>query len=396
LRHLPARSNRPIEGRRRVAAYLPFALLLFGASSAGAQLNISGQADILAMEGADTRGLNRNFRSDSPFSQIRVRVFAQRWLTERIGVFTEAFFDSSSGPRLNGAYVVLNEVAGLDWLNVRAGMAPSIIGNFGLRSTYFNSNPLIGVPIAWQHRTTLESSGLASAADLLRRRADNIISLPILYDACWNYQWEFLGQVGKFEYSIGVTPGSMSNPLQTPSVDGVQTMARIGYVPVPEVRLGVSGGIGPYIGGPNRDTGITVRDFPGDAGDYDQRLLGWDAEITHGKLLFFSEGYVSTWEAPLVAEDLTATTAYVEGRYDFLPEWFGAVRVDGLRFSEISDPASPGTTTGWDDDVLRIESSLTYRWARELQIRGGWQHTRFLTGGESPVDLFALQIRAVF
>ncbi|MEX1181973.1 MAG: hypothetical protein WEF86_01975 [Gemmatimonadota bacterium] len=372
-------------------------VLLATASPAEAQLRLSGQADILAKSGADERGLNRNFRLDSPFSQIRARLFAQHWLTDDVGVFMEAFVDSESDPRLNGGYIVINNVRGHEWLSIRAGMAPSLIGNFGLRSTYFNSNPLIGVPLAWQHRTTLDAAGLTTASDLLRRRESNVISLPILYDACWNLQWEFMGEVGMFEYSVGITPGSMSNPMQSSNEAGVQVLGRAGLVPLPELRLGVSAGVGPYIGGPNRDPLTTATSFPGGPADYDQRLVGIDAEYSLGRAILFAEAYHSSWEVPLVAEDLSALAGYVEGRYDFLPEWFGAARIGSMIFSDITvEDGLQSITTGWDDDVLRVESSLTYRWARELQVRVDWQHTRFLTGEEEPVDLLALQVRAVF
>lgn len=383
---------------RRVGIAVLLALALMpgaGARTAGAQLRISGSADMLVSTGEDTHGLNRNFRGDSPYSQMRARVFAQRWLTDRAGIFTEALYDFGSGVRLTGAYVVLNEVAGLEPVSVRAGLAPSLVGNFGMRSTYFNANPLVGVPLVWQHRTTLDNSGLSTAADMVRRREQNVISLPILYDACWNMQWEVMGEAGPLEFSLGLTPGSMSNPVASTTERGVQGLARVGYVPAENLRLGVSGGVGPYIAGPSRDPATKATSFPGGPEDYDQRLLGWDADYVVGKVHLLSEGYVSTWEAPLIEEDLTASSAYVEGRYDFLPAWFAAARVGGMTFSRLA-PAPGEEPVGWDDDVLQVESSLTYRLARELQVRVNWQHTRFVTGGEDPVDLLALQLRAVF
>jgi hypothetical protein len=365
-----------------------------GAAGAGAQIKVSGSADMLANAGTDTRKLNLNFRGDSPYSQIRARVFAQRWFTDKAGVFTEALYDPGSGPRLTGAYVVLNEVGGRKWLNMRAGLAPSLIGNYGLRSSYFNADPVVGVPLIWQHRTTLDNSGLSTAADMVRRRKQNVISLPMLYDACWNMQWEAMGEVGHFEYSLGITPGSMANPVASTTEPGVQKLARVGYVPVEGVRLGVSGGFGPYIAGPNRDPEVKATSYPGTQKDYDQKLVGYDAEYDAGKVKLFSEGYVSRWQAPLIAEELTASSAYVEGRYDFLPAWFGAVRAGAMQFSKITPPG--GVPTAWDDDLYQVESSLTYRLARELQLRGNWQHTAFLSGGEKPTNLIAIQLRAVF
>jgi hypothetical protein len=374
------------------------AVLLLGTAPIAAQLQISGQVEALALSEADTRGLNRNFRNDSPYSSVRARVFAQHWLTDRIGVFAELLWDiEAATPRLNGAYIVVNEVFGYEWLGLRAGMAPSLVGNFGLRSTYFNSNPLIGVPLVHQHRTTLDGSGLATAQDMLRRRDNNVIGLPLMYDACWNPVAELLGNVSRFEYSLGVTNGSVSNPLQTRLIEGVQVLARVGYEPIDGVRFGASGLIGPWIGGPKFDPLVSATTFPGEPDDYDQRVVGIDAEWLVGKFHLFGEGYVGDWESPLIAERLEIAGGYLEGRYDFLPEWFAALRVGTLRFNEIEVDTGAGTvTTGWDDDVLRVESSLTYRLAREVHLRANWQRSSFLTGPEEPIDLVALQLRAVF
>ena len=386
-------SERRASGFRVVVAALCAASPL-AAAPAAAQLQLSGQVEALALNEADVRGLNRNFRNDSPFSSIRARLFAQHWVTPRIGVFAELLYDIESTPRLNGAYVVVNEVAGQDWLALRVGMAPSLIGNFALRSTYFNANPVIGVPLVHQHRTTLDGSGFASAADLIRRRANNVIGLPMMYDACWNPVAELLGAVGRFEYSLGVTSGSVSNPLQTRLVEGVQVMARLGFEPIEGLRLGASGLVGPWIGGPKFDPLVSATTFPGEPDDYDQRLAGVDAEWLYHKFQFNAEAYWSEFEAPLVEEDLVTRGAYVEGRYDFLPEWFAALRLDGMTFSDVT--LDSGVETGWDDDLVRVESSLTYRIAREVHLRADWQHTAFLTGEEEAVDLVGVQIRAVF
>jgi hypothetical protein len=309
-------------------------------------------------------------------------------------VFSEVLFDDVSGIRIQGAYLVLNQIADRDWLNVRAGISPSLIGSFGIRSTYFNSNPLLGVPMVWQYRTTWDGSGLASAEDLVRRREQNVHALPILYDACWSLVWEVLGTIGAMEYSFGVTPGAMSNPLAAPQEDGIQFLGRVGIEPMLGLRLGLSGAIGPYLGGPNRDPLVEAESYPGEPTDYDQRLVGIDGEYAIGRMQIHSEAYFSSWEAPLIEEDLNVWGGYVEGAYDLTPKLIGALRVGALGFGEIETPT--GAMTSWDDDVLRVESALTYRLAREVHLRLGWQHTEFLTGGEEPEDLLALQLRAVY
>jgi hypothetical protein len=221
--------------------------------------------------------------------------------------------------------------------------------------------------------------------------------MPMLYDACWGLQWEVLGEVRGLEYSLGVTPGAMSNPTNAPAEDGVQVLARVGAEPTLGLRVGVSAGIGPYIGGPSLDPETEATSYAGKATDYHQRLFGFDAEFGRGRLQLHSEGYISTWEVPLVPEDLSVWGGYVEAAYDVTPRWLGALRVGALTFSEV-DPDGAGVAgpTGWDDDVLRFEGALTYRLAREVHVRLGWQHTEFLTGPEDPEDLLAVQLRAVY
>lgn len=382
--------------RRGAALFLGLCLALRPPGAAG-QLALSGEVDLLALAGRDTRGLNRNFRSDSPYSQVRLRLFAQHWLTDQIGVFTELLFDiAATTPRVNGAYVVVNEIAGLDWLNTRVGMAPSPLGNFGLRDTYFNANPLIGVPQLWQHRTTLDGSGLIRNEDLMRRRASNLIGLPMIYLACWHPQWELMGQLGAFEYSLTTTSGSYSN-MPAQDEEGIATSIRLGMEPVSGIRFGVSAAAGPYIGGPLRDPQILARSYPGEPQDYDQRLAGYDLEISHGKWRLFSEGFASEWEVPLVPETLSTWSVYGEAGYDLHASWQAAVRAGLMRFSEISTTNDgQGPRTGWDDDTYQVESALSYRLAREVIVRANWQHTVFTTGSDEPVDLLALQLKAVF
>ena len=381
--------------RRLLGAALVLAL---APVPARAQLSISGEVDALALAGRDTRGLNRNFRSDSPFSQIRLRLYGQDWVTPRIGVFTELLFDiAATTPRVNGAYVVINQIAKQSWLNARIGMTPPPMGNYGLRDTYFNQDPLVGVPLPWQHRSTLDGTGLSTNADLVRRRGSNLIGLPIVYLACWLPTWELLGQVGPFEYSVAATSGSMSN-MSAMEEEGVAGTVRLGMEPIQGIRFGVSAGAGPWIGGQKFDPLIRQTTYPGKPQDYVQRVAGYDAEVSYGKLRFFSEAFASDWEVPLLAEKkLSAWSGYGELSWDVHPSWQLAVRSGAMRFSDISTTNDGlGPKTGWDDDTFQVESAISYRLAREVILRGDWQHTSFTTGADPAVNLLALQLKAVF
>lgn len=130
---------------------------------------------------------NGNFRGDDPFNDVRLRLFPRHWINDRIGIFGEILYDSGvkgGGLRANGAYLVVNELFSRPWLSLKAGLIPSPFGNYGLRSTYFNLNPLIGVPLIWHHRTPLPNNMYATSADLLQKKRDGEPYMPIAYDAC--------------------------------------------------------------------------------------------------------------------------------------------------------------------------------------------------------------------
>jgi hypothetical protein len=247
-------------------------------SAADAQTRFSGQVDLVGTVNRDSVDINTALRGDSPYNPVRMRLFVQSWLNDRIGVFGELLLDVDSDPRLNGAYVVVNELAGQPWLNARLGLSPSIVGSFGLRSTYFNANPLIGVPLLWQYRTSLAADGSSTPLGLIGSAGDAPgAGTPLLYDSCWSIQWELLGELGPLEYSVGLTPGSLSNPIKSRAVGGSQWLGRVGVAPLTGLRVGVSGAHGPWLTDPTPD-GLGQLPYPDDPGDFDQSALGADIE----------------------------------------------------------------------------------------------------------------------
>ena len=369
-------------------------LMLVAPSVLVGQIEVSGQLDLVGVTARDSLKVNSNFRGDSPFNPVRLRLFAQSWITERIGIFGELLYDIDAAPRVNGAYIVVNELAGASWLNARVGLAPNLIGSFGLRSTYFNSNPLIGVPLVWHYRTNLSNGGTTTVSSIGAASGEPGRGVPMLYDSCWNVQWELLGEVGDFEYSLGFTPGSLSNPVKSRFVAGSQALARLGYVGVTGLRLGLSAAHGPYLSEPAPSSDGDLP-YPDDPATLDQTLLGGDMEYAQGRVAFHSEVFASRWETPLVPESLDALGGYAELRFDIATGWYVAGRLGGLFFSDILTDPDSGARGSWDDDTRRTELALGYRMSREVLVKLDWQRTTTRrTGFEQ--NLLALQLSSVF
>lgn len=373
---------------RSVAALL---LLLAGASRLQAQITISGQVDVLAAHGYDTP-LNQAFRGDDAFNEVRLRIFAQHWVNDRVGVLTELLLDLRAAARMNGAYVVIKEVAGRPWLDARVGLAPSPLGSFGMRSTYFNQNAVIGVPLVWQYRTAMDSGARANAQELAARRDANERGMPVMYDACWPIYAELSGVGGAFDFNVGVTSGAISNPMASLRVPEWQTLVHVGVEPSLGVRLGVSAAYGPYVG-ESRDPALVTTPPVAVPQDQDQLILGYDAEYARGRLQLFSEGYANRWDAPSIADAVQVLGGYVEARADVTPQVYAGGRLDRMDFSEID---VSGARESWDDDLWRWEMALGYRLARETLVRAGWQYWHYTTGSDPDQHVLALQLSTVF
>ena len=386
MTHAPSRS-----------AVLALGALSLGVASPGGsaqEIEIAGQLDLVGIARGDTLDINTAFRGDSPFNPIRVKLFARSWITERIGVFTEVLLDIDADPRLNGAYLAVNEIGDLTWLNARLGLAPSVVGPFGMRSTYFNANPLVGVPLVWQYRTNLSSSGNSTVASLRAATGEPGGGSPVLYDSCWMIQWELLGEVGAFEYSVALSPGALSNPVGARSVEGSMWLARVGHTPLAGLRLGLSAADGPWLSPPPLD-GSGTPAYPEEPSSFDQSLLGVDVEYRTGPWLVHAELHGVRWETPLISERLDAVGGFVEARFDFSPGWYVAGRLGGLRFGEVETDAATGARAPWDQDVARSELAVGYRLTRQALLKLDWQRT---TVGASDFEqnLFSAQLSTAF
>lgn len=368
------------------------ALLFLGTAALDAQVAISGQVDLLASGGYD-RPLNAAVRGDDPFSELRMRLYGQHWVNERVGVFTELLFDLRADARVNGAYVVIQRLGDKEWLNARVGMVPSPVGNFGMRSTYFNQNPLIGMPLLWQYRTTLDPGGRATAQELSARRVANNVGLPVMYDACWPIVIELSGAIGRFDYAVAGSAGAVSNAIMSLREPGWQGMARLGLSPTLGFRVGASVAYGPYIGDGGRTPALVAGGPVPDPAGHHQMLAGYDLEFARGRVQIFSEGYLNRWETPGNPDGLDVATGYVEGRFDVAPQLYLAGRFGGMDFGRIDVGGRPES---WDDDLWRFEGAIGYRVAREVLARVGWQRWHYTTGADPDQDVVALQLSAVF
>ncbi|MDK9698814.1 MAG: hypothetical protein OEM52_01505 [bacterium] len=332
--------------------------------------------------------LNSNYRGDDPFSEARIRVFMVKQFDSTKKVNVEFLWDSESDPHIFGAYLTLRRAIGP--VGIRTGFIPSALGNYSTRSTYFNQNPVIGVPAIWHYKTTLNSSGSFNN-DSIHVRGSSVnygYGIPVAYDACWNFGSEFfIDQCGWWDASLAVTTGSTSNPLSTTNL-GYQKIARIAFRTSPALRFGFSSANSSWI---RPDAKVK---YPKKPLEYYQNVGNAFFEAGYGHWQWFGEAMHCAWQTPFIKEGtITATGGYLESRWNFYPGYYWGLRLDRMQFSDIAESVNDDSVKEpWTYNFNRIETALAWRVIREGVIRLDYQGTYFDESHEyHPIHFLALQ-----
>lgn len=348
---------------------------------------------ILREEGERGVGLNQSSTSEGPFNLVQLAVHADAALSDRVSVFTRLQFDSGASfdVSIYGAYVMFSGFVPAD-LHVELGKVPSPFGTFAERS-YPDKNPLIGTPLLYHYHTSLRPDRVPlSADDLLSARGMGQFGftylsgdttgmafrrgVPMLYDSWWDFGMVALGTWRNFEGRVGLMNGAPGIPeARTEMNDSRAPIGRVGWVPAPWLRVGLSGGRGAYLNGgaaPYLPAGKSLS-------DYRQTVTGLDFAFERGWWDVHAEWAGCSYETPHIAGDLEQTTWYLEVRRKLAAGTYAAARWDDMRFSEITD--SGGTSRSWDQNVQRFEAGVGYWPERQVLLKAVAQMHR-LDGGD--------------
>jgi hypothetical protein len=386
------------------AALFAVALVLAPSPSRAADFKWHGLLDLVAAERTEAFELNTLTHGDNPFDPYRARLFAESQVNDRLQVIGQFVYDDASGVYVDGAYAIYTPWTERD-LHALVGKIPWAIGTWAPR-TYSNKNPLISAPLIYQHHTTLLWFDIPPSADQLLSTAGTGAAgvnyrgfsegsgMPIVDDNYWDTGITIAGSERPVELAASVTSGSPSwASTSQDDNSGKSVMGRIGFTPVPALRVGVSGSIGPYL----HQTLDSRLPAGKNANDYDQKLVMADLEVLVGHLELRAEGARNIWETSTLG-DLSVNSAYGELKYLLDSGLSIAGRYDVERFGEIQPSVGPARP--WDWNVARAEGGLGYRITREVLGKLVYQYTEF-DPGVAGVDkehrsMFAAQLSVGF
>ena len=130
-----------------------------------------------------------------------------------------------------------------------------------------------------------------------------------------------------------------------------------------------------------------------DIGDYREFVLGEDVSFAWHHLQLWAEFYETRFEAPRVG-DADTFAYYLEAKYKFTPQLFGALRWNQQLFGSVPDGA--GGHVRWGQDLGQIEVAAGYRFTSHTQLKLQYSFQQETTGQHDDNHLVAAQLTVRF
>jgi len=332
----------------------------------------------------------------------RLTLFLDAQIGSQIYFFAQSRLDRGFDPSDHGAQVRLDEYAlrVTPWedgrFTVQIGKFATVVGNWVPRHLSWD-NPFINGPLVYENVTAIQDKYAAfSPLEFLYgpyyegKYAFN----PVIWGPSYASGISVSGQLGKFDYAVEMKNASLSsrpeswyvteNGFENPTFSG-----RFGFRPNEAWNFGLSASEGPYF---RREAEPTLP--PGrDIDDYREFVLGQDVSFAWRHLQLWAEFYEARFEVPRVGNADTFAY-YIEAKYKFTPQLFGAIRWNQQLFSTISD--DDGHNDRWSPDLGRIDIAAAYRFTPHMQLKlqYGFQHETSSPGDDN--HLFAAQFTIRF
>jgi hypothetical protein len=347
-------------------------------ASAAPEMRLRGLLDLGLVSSVKGDSLNRLTFGDSNFDPYRLGLFLDARPSPNLELHAQTIlYEGMNVIRADGAYALWTPWLGRD-LSLEAGKIPWPIGTYAPR-TYSDKNAFIGTPLIYQYRTSLAWATPALSVDqqVAKAGTGQFLQdptqhpyLPVVDERWWDVGAVLLGSQRPLEFSLGVTQGSPSWPSPGPdNTPGNTYLGRLGLVPIPGVRVGVSGADGTWMPA----WYSYVLPPGGDVRDYHETTLMADAEFLRGPFELRGEGVRRDWKT-VKTGTLGVDGGYVEARWSFENGTWLAGRTETLRFSDVTTSAA--VTRPWDDGVDRFEGVLGMRVTEAVRAKLAFQRTR--------------------
>ena len=315
--------------------------------------------------------------------------------------FAQARFDRGFDPSDRGAQIRLDEYAlrYTPWkdgrVSLQVGKFATVIGNWVVRHLSWD-NPFISAPLVYEQVTPLEDMHAPGPyeydGDIHDEKREYLAEI---WGPSYASGASIAGKIGKFEYAAEIKNASLASRPESWDAtrigfDHPTFSGRVGWRPNEMWNLGLSASEGPYF----RPDALSTLPPGTGLGDFRQYVITQDISFAWRHLQLWAEFHQARFEIPTVGDGDTFGY-FIEAKYKFAPQLFGAVRWNQQFFSEV--PIFHGARrVPWSHDVSRFETALGYRPTSSTQLKVQYfiQHEESISGPIS--HTFAVQFTVRF
>jgi hypothetical protein len=311
--------------------------------------------------------------SDDLFNP-RLSLFLDAQLGPNVFFFLQSRVDRGFDPSDEGAQVRLDEYAMrvTPWedgrFTLQAGKFSTVVGNWVARHLSWE-NPFINAPLPYENVIPLEDKVAPYYYGSLtgNLRDPKYEYLPVIWGPVYATGASVAGRIGQFDYALEVKNASLSSRPESWDAtrigfDHPTVSTRIGFRPSEMWNFGFSASDGAYF----RPEAQATLPYGSDIGDYHQRVLGQDIGFAWHHVQIWAECYEARFEVPLIG-DADTLIYYVEAKYKFTPQLFGAVRWNQQFFADV--PNGYGGNMPWGHDLWRADLAVGYRFTAHTQLK---------------------------
>ncbi len=305
----------------------------------------------------------------------RLSLFVDAQFGSQFYFFAQTRLDRGFDPTDHGADIRLDEYAlrVTPWTDGRftfqIGQFATVVGNWVPRHLSWE-NPFINAPLVYENVTAIQDKYAPVSPPYFIYSPyfyQKYTFNPVIWGPSYASGISVSGRLGGFDYAMEMKNASLSsrpeswyiteNGFENPTFSG-----RVGLRPNEAWNFGFSASEGPYF---RREAEPTLP-AGHDIDDYREFVVGQDASFAWHHLQVWAEFYEARFQVPNVG-DADTFAYYVEAKYKFAPQFFGAIRWNQQLFSTISNGL--GGNEHWSPDLERIDIAATYRLTTHAQVK---------------------------
>ena len=304
----------------------------------------------------------------------RLSLYFDAQLGSHIYVFLQSRLDRGFDPAASSADMRLDEYA-VRWtpwddarFNVQVGKFATVVGNWVGRHQSWD-NPFINAPLIYENVTPIYDAEVPSSRGTFLEGITEIKYdyNPVIWGPSYATGIAISGSLDEFDYAFEWKNSPLSSRpsswnMRTSDFDHPTLSGRVGYRPDAAWNLGVSASEGAYFLDKVEDELPPGRSM----NDYKEIVLGQDISFAWHHWQLWAEFYEARFQVPR-AGNADVFGWYVEAKYKFNPQLFGAVRWNQQLYDTVTNDV--GGSQKWGNDIWRIDAALGWRFTPHTQVK---------------------------